>query len=92
MRPGGHNGRRVRPLEGDSTLNMSGCCQAGITDAAFVNLKGNRSLRMWGCRQGGITDAAFVNLTGIHSLFMEGCRMTPALCNRLRATVPILNM
>jgi hypothetical protein len=53
-------------FEGIHTLSMSGCRQAGITDAAFAHLKGiYYTLEMWGCDQAGITDATLVHLAGI---------------------------
>jgi hypothetical protein len=47
-------------------LNMRGCTQAGITDAAFASLRGIHTLQMVDCTQAGITDAAFAHLSTRH--------------------------
>jgi hypothetical protein len=47
-------------LRGIHTLDMSGCDQASITDAAFAHLRGIHTLNMSRCWQDTITDAAFV--------------------------------
>jgi hypothetical protein len=54
-------------------LNMRGCTQAGITDAAFACLRGIHTQQMVDCTQAGITDAAFAHLRGIHTLDVSGC-------------------
>ncbi len=47
-----------------SSLDMSYCTHATITDAAFVPIAGIQSLTMRGCTQATITDAAFLPLSG----------------------------
>ena len=54
-------------------LNMCGCDQVTITDAAFVHLRGIQSLDMRLCNQATITDAAFEHLRRIQTLEMGSC-------------------
>ena len=72
-------------LRGLRTLDMQGCYQATITDAAFEPLAGSlRSLNMSECRQAGITDAAFAHLRGCQELSMSRChQLTSAALARL---------
>ena len=60
------------------TLDLGGCDQATITDAAFVHLGGIQSLNMRYCNQVTIKDAAFLHLRGIHNLQLRG----PVRCCR----------
>ena len=62
-------------LRGLRSLDMSWCCQAVITDGAFVHLAGAgvHSLNMSYCSQATITDGAFAHLAGVHTLVMQGC-------------------
>ena len=60
-------------LRGVRKVNMWGCSQTTITDAAFAHVRGIHTLNMSGCNQDTITDAAFAYLQGIHTLNMSGC-------------------
>ena len=73
-------------LKGVRKLNMYGCNQPTITDAAFVHLKGIHTLDMWGCRQSTITDTALSHLAGIKGLTLYGCnQFTSEAITSLRA-------
>jgi hypothetical protein len=50
------------------TLDVAGCYQAGVTDAAFAHLRGVHTLDMSGCVQAGVTDAAFAHLASVREL------------------------
>ena len=54
-------------------LDMSGCNQPTIMDAAFVHIEGIHMLNMYYCDQPTITDAAFVHLKGTHTLDVSQC-------------------
>jgi hypothetical protein len=54
-------------------LDILGCYQDTITDAAFEHLKGIKVLNMSFCNQATITDAAVVHLKGIQKLYMRDC-------------------
>ena len=60
-------------LKGIHTLNMWGCDQLTITDAAFAHLKGIHTLDMGFCNQPSISDAALSHLAGIKDLALYGC-------------------
>ena len=64
-------------LKGIHTLNMVGCWQSTITDAAFVHLKGIHSLSLFDCIQ--LTSAVFTHLKGVK-------RLNFGLCHKLTLT------